>query len=157
MFLDLTMAESSLNSNHWTCMNPNDFYWAFTPAKVVIYQSESRHSSYLIWQAFRHMSSNFPPFRQVWSLSFLWSSLQHFYQFFCLIFLKWDSTLCKIYWILDLQLLNLACFMVANTWDWKSADSWLFLTRSFQDEDFWTVLNRGWQRVKTLEILVEFF
>ena len=34
----LKMAESSINPNHWK-YNQNDFYWAFTPAKVFIYQS----------------------------------------------------------------------------------------------------------------------
>ena len=58
-----------------------------------------------------------------------------FDQFFCLIFLKWNSILCQIYWILDLQLLKLVCFMVATIWKRKYADSWLVLTRSFQDGD----------------------
>ena len=47
--------------------------------------------------------------------------------------------------------------MVANNWQRQYADSSLFLTRSLQDDDFWSVLNRGRRRVKTLEIMVEFF
>ena len=71
----------------------------------------------------------FPPFRQVWSLGFLWSSLQHFWSVFLFDFLKWNSTLCQIYWIPDLQLLKWACFMVAKTWKRKYADSRLFWTK----------------------------
>ena len=65
----------------------------------------------------------FPPFKQVWSLGFLWSSLRHFWSVFLLDFFKWNSTLCQIFWIPDLHLLQLSCFMVANTWEWKYADS----------------------------------
>ena len=31
------------------------------------------------------------------------------------------------------------------------------LTRSHQDGDFWSVFNRGWLRVKTLQLLVVLF
>ena len=62
-------------------------------------------------------SSNFPAFRQFWSLGFLWSSLRHFWSVFLFDFLKWNLTLCQICWIPDLQLLKLVCFMVANTWE----------------------------------------
>ena len=99
----------------------------------------------------------FPPFKQVWSLGFLESSLRHFWLVFLFSFLKWNSILCQIYWIPDLQSLKLVCFIVANVWERKCADSWFFLTRSLQDGDFWSVLNRERQRIKTLQILVLFF
>ena len=49
-----------------------------------------------------------------------------------------------------LQSLKLVCFIL-----WKLCR--LFLTRSLQDGDFRSVLNQGRRRVKTLQILVEFF
>ena len=107
-------------------MNQIYFYWAFTPAKVAIYQSI--HSSYLIWQPFYTNPAIFLPFRQVWTLGFLWRSLQHFWSVFLFDNLKWNSTLCQIHWIPDLKLLKLVCFMVANTWKQKYAISWLNLT-----------------------------
>ena len=65
LFLDLTMAESSINSNHWKYKSK----WAFTPFKVVIYQSI--HSSYLIWRAFWRTFSNFPAFKTSSKFGFL--------------------------------------------------------------------------------------
>ena len=131
-------------------MNQNDFYWAFTLAKVVIYQHI--HSIYLIWRAFER--SRLLDKFEVWG--FLWSSLRHFWLVFLLDFLKWNSILCQIYWIPDLQSLDLVCFMVANTGS-ESMQILLLLTRSLQDGNFWSVLNRGWRRVKTLQILVDSF
>ena len=107
-------------------MNQSDFYRAFTPVKVVIYQGI--HSTYLIWRVFGARPQTFPPFKQVWSLFFLWSTLQHFWSVFLFSFLKWSSSLCQIYWIPDLQSLKLVCLIVPNTWKQKCADSKLFWT-----------------------------
>ena len=60
---------------------------------------------------------------EVWvSCEALWDT---FNRFCCLIW-KWNSTLCQIYWIPDLESLKLVCFMVANIWKRKYADFWLF-------------------------------
>ena len=73
------MAESSKNSNH--CLyQPKWFYKAFTPAKVVLYQSIQ--SSYLIWRAFWRTSSDFPAFClkfEVWvSCEAVWEIFDQF-------------------------------------------------------------------------------
>ena len=83
-----------------------------------------------------------PAFRQVWILGFLWSTLWHFWSvFFCLSFLKRNSTFCKIYWTPNLQSLKLVCFVVANTWMQKYADSrQTFLDNMaffIEDNDMW--------------------
>ena len=114
-------------------MNHNDFYWAFTPAKVLIYQSI--HSSNLTWRAFWHTSRNFPAF---WtSLKFGSLKLVKHFATFLISFSVWffkikHSTLCHvhIYWIPDLKSLKLVCFIVVNTWKPKDADSRLFWTWS---------------------------
>ena len=80
-------------------------------------------------------------------MGFLWSSLKHFRSIFLFHFLKWYSTFC---WILDLHSLKLVCFMVANTWEQKYADSWLFwhdqfrmaildpyFIKFYKDDDVW--------------------
>ena len=41
---------------------------------------------------------------------------------FSVLFFKMELTICQIYWIPDLQLLKLVCFMVANTWEQKYKD-----------------------------------
>ena len=51
-----------------------------------------------------------------------------FDQFFLLDFLKWNSNLCQIYWIMALQLLKLVCFMVSKPWKRKMQISDLFWT-----------------------------
>ena len=47
-------------------------------------------------------------FKQVWSLSFLCSTLRRFCLVFLFDFLKWNSILCQIYWIMDYN----------NHWNW---------------------------------------
>ena len=75
-------------------MNENDFCWAFTPAKVVIYQSIN--SSYLIWRAFGARPEFFYLLNKFKRL-FLKNSLQPFWPVFVFEFLKWNLTLRKIY------------------------------------------------------------
>ena len=115
-------------------INQNDFYWAFTPAKFVLCQSI--HARYLIWRAFWRTFSNFPAFflDKFEICVSCGSKLRHFWSVFLFDFLKWNSIPCQIYWIPDLQLLKLVCFMV-NIWMRKYADTWLVLTRSCQDGD----------------------
>ena len=59
----------------------------------------------------------------------MWSTLRHFFSFFLFYFFKWNLTLCQIYWIPDIQSLKLVCFIVANTWNRKYADSKVFWTK----------------------------
>ena len=78
------MAEFSINSNHWMYESKR-FLLSF-------YASKSCH----LWEyTFKlvnstgfsaHVQKIFPPFKQVWSLGFLWSIMRHFDRFFCLIF-----------------------------------------------------------------------
>ena len=74
-------------------MNQNYFYWASTPANVVIYQS--MHASDFCGLFGARPDRSFSPFKQVWSLGFLWSSLRHFWLVFLFNFLKWNSTFVK--------------------------------------------------------------
>ena len=75
-----------------------------------------RVSTQVIWFGglFGASPAIFPPFRQVWTLGFLRSSLRYFLSVFPFDFQIWNSTLCQIYWIPDLRLFELVCFMVAN-------------------------------------------
>ena len=73
-----------------TFTNQNNFNWAFTPAKIALCQSIQ--SSYWIWRAFwahvQQFSRLLDKF-EVWvSCEAVWDI---FNQFFCLIFLKWNS------------------------------------------------------------------
>ena len=64
------------------------------------------------------------------SLSYLVKPFATFFMSFSVCFLKWNSTLCQVYWISDLQLLKLVCFVVcfvvASTWERKYVKSRLF-------------------------------
>ena len=61
---------------------------------------------------------NFPSFKHVWTMGSLYINatlIRRFCSVFLFEFLKRISTLCQIYWILDLQSLKLVCFEVKNT------------------------------------------
>ena len=70
----LKMAKSSINSNHWICES-NDFYWAFYSGETCYL---SGYTGKWFGGVFGARPEIFPPFKQVWSLSFLWSSMWHF-------------------------------------------------------------------------------
>ena len=128
LFLGLNMSEFSINWNRWI-YESKWILWALTPAKAGIHQSI--HSLFNLAGFLTHVR-----------LGFLWSSLRHFWSGFLFNFLRWNSTLCQIYWIPDLKSLKLVCFMVAKTWKRKCAD-------------YADIFGR--RRVKTLQKLVEFF
>ena len=97
-------------------INQNYFYWAFTPVKVSIYIRV--YTRKWFGGLFGARPESFPPFKQVWSLSFLWNSLQYFWSVstFCLIFLKWNSTLCQNYRNTGFTIIKICLFMAANSW-----------------------------------------
>ena len=70
----LKMAISLINSNHWICES-NDFYWAFYSSETCYL---SGYTGKWFGGVFGARPEIFPPFKQVWSLSFLWSSMWHF-------------------------------------------------------------------------------
>ena len=86
---DLKTAESSLNSSHWI-YESQLFLWAFTPAKIIIYQS--RHSNNLAGILIRRTDKRleiFAPFQKVWSFGFLCTTAglcDVCVHFFCLTF-----------------------------------------------------------------------
>ena len=90
LYLDLTMAESSINSNHWIYESK----WFLSS----FYSSKSCHlleytlKSLNLAGVLIHVQQFFLRFGQVWSLGFLWSSFQHFWSVFLFDFLKWNST-----------------------------------------------------------------
>ena len=111
-------------------MNQNDFFLdlAFAAAKVVIYQSI--HSSDLA----RFLTRALKFSRLSNKFGFFVQHLTKFLFSFSFVFF-FNSILCQIYWIPDLQSLKLVCFMVANSWNQKYADSRLF----WQDGDVYII------------------
>ena len=99
----------------------------------------------------------FPPFKQVWSLGFLWSSLRYFWSVFYVWFFKMEFNPLPDLLNTGFTIIEIGLFYGGEHLGAKICRFLTFLTRSLQDGDFWSVLNRGWRRVKTLQILVEFF
>ena len=97
-------------------------------------------------------SEIFPPFKQGWSLEFLCSPLRRFYSVFLFQFLKWNSTLCQICWITDLESLKLFLFYADEYLEAKICRFTAFFTR------WQCLLNRGTSFLPTCEnALVELF
>ena len=140
------MTESSINSNH--C--PLNIWIKMTFIELLLHRKLSFIRVYSQVIEFDGLFGThpeiLPPFRQVWSLGFLWSTSDIFYVFL-FDFLKWNLILCHIYWIPDLQLLKLVCL-----W-WRKLGS-----ENMQIPDFFGQHGHAFERrVKTLQILVEFF
>ena len=119
------------------------------------YSSESCHLSEYTLEWFGGLfgarPENFPPFKQVWSLGFLCRTLRHFWSVYLFDVLKRNSTLCQLYWAPNLQSLKFVCFMVANIWKQKYADSRLFVTWMSK----WRcLLSRRGRHVKIFQILL---
>ena len=133
--------------------NQNDFYWVFTPAEVVLYQSIQ--SSYLIWRAFDVRPVNFPPFSKVRvSCEVVWGI---FDQLFCLIFKMEFNPLPDL---VNTGFINVEISLFYGG-EHLGAKICRFLTCFDKITSRWRfstyLLNRGWRRVKTLQILVVFF
>ena len=106
------------NSNHW--IHIFDFSELLLQGKLLFIRVYTQE----IWRAFWHTVAtctrpeNFPSFKHVWTLGSLYINatlIRRLCSVFLFEFLKRISTLCQIYWILDLQSLKLVCFEVKNT------------------------------------------
>ena len=125
-------------------MNQNYFYWAFTPLKVIIYQSIHTSNLMGFWRTSRNVSSLF--LNKPSSQGFLWSS------FFCLMFLNGIQPFARF-----------TAYRIYSHWNWfvlwwrtlgskiKFADFWLFFYMIASKWQFLVdILNRRRRRVQIL-------
>mgnify|MGYP001795785305 CR=1 FL=1 len=120
----LENGKSLINSNPRIKLKFEIIFWAFILGGNC---HLSKYTCKWFWQAFWHVFWKLNlVLKQVWSLGFMCSTLWHFCSVFLFDVLKWNSILCQIYWIPDLQSLKLVCFVLANIWKQKYLDSWLF-------------------------------
>ena len=125
-------------------MNQIKFFWAFIPAKVVIYQNihSSNLASFLI---------NVLKLLKVWSLGFSCSTLQCFCLFFLSDVLNGIQPFARFFLNTGFKITEIGLLYGGEHLEAKICRFLTFLTK------WWCLLNRRRQRDKTFQILVEFF
>ena len=137
MFLDLTMAESLIKSNHW-----NDFYWVLLQRKLSLIRVYTQ-VNYLIWRVWAHVQQFYRLLDkfEVWISCWCEAVCNIFDQFFCL-----------IYGIQPFA--RFTEYRIYNNWNWFVLWWWRTLgsenmqipaTLFDKITSFWSVLNRGWR------------
>ena len=109
------------------------FFSTVTPVKVTIYQRiyTSDLAGFLTHRTDKRPEM-FAPYKQVWSLDFLCTTAAHCNVFvldFLLDFLKWNSTLCYVYWIPEVNSLFVFCLQI-HALAGQTKNSKLFITHS---------------------------